>query len=79
MIPKFQRCVFYIGVIFFLVCFGRYESNLPTNICLTVGKKHNNTEKNEAFLGQQGVFSFTKVCIFLPMHSNLRSRRSAFI
>ena len=40
------------------------------------GRKHNNTEKNEVFwvkphscliLWQQGVFSFTKVCIFLPM------------
>ena len=65
-----------MGVIYFLVCVRRYESNLPTNICMTVGKKHNNTEKNEVFwvkphscliLWQQGVFSFTKVCIFLPM------------
>ena len=40
------------------------------------GRKQNNTEKNEVFwvkphschiLWQQGVFSFTKVCIFLPM------------
>ena len=42
------------------------------------GRKHNNTEKNEAFwvkphfwqcliFWQHGVFSFTKVCIFLPM------------
>ena len=40
------------------------------------GRKHNNTEENEVFwvkphscliLWQQGVFSFTKVCIFLPM------------
>ena len=40
------------------------------------GRKHNNTEKNEAFWGkphsciilwEHGVFSFTKVCIFLPM------------
>ena len=40
------------------------------------GRKHNNTEKNDVFwvkphscliLWQQGVFSFTKVCIFLPM------------
>ena len=40
------------------------------------GSKHNNTEKIEVFwvklhscliLWQQGVFSFTKVCIFLPM------------
>ena len=40
------------------------------------GRKHNKTEKNEVFwvkphscliLWQQGVFSFTKVCIFLPM------------
>ena len=40
------------------------------------GRKHNKTEKNEVFwvkphscliLGQQGVFSLTKVCIFLPM------------
>ena len=40
------------------------------------GRKHNNTEKNEVFwvkphscliLWHQGVFSFTKVCIFLPM------------
>ena len=28
-----------MGVIYFLVCVRRYESNLPTNICLTVGKK----------------------------------------
>ena len=40
------------------------------------GRKHKNTEKNPAFwvkphscliLWQHGVFSFTKVCIFLPM------------
>ena len=40
------------------------------------GRKHNDTEKNEVFwlkphscliLWQQGVFSFTKVCIFLLM------------
>ena len=40
------------------------------------GRKHNKTEKNEVFwvkphswliLWQHGVFSFTKVCIFLPM------------
>ena len=65
-----------MGVIYFFVCVRRYESNLPTNICMTVGSKHNNTEKIEVFwvklhscliLWQQGVFSFTKVCIFLPM------------
>ena len=40
------------------------------------GRKHNNTEKNAAFwmkphcsliLWQHGVFSFTNLCIFLPM------------
>ena len=40
------------------------------------GRKHNNTKKHAAFLvkphfclilWQHGVFSFTKVCIFLPM------------
>ena len=61
--------------IFLSMCQG-YESNLPTNICLTVGKKHNDIDKNEAFwvkphscliLWQHGVFSFTNMCIFLPM------------
>ena len=28
-----------MGVIYVLVCVRSYESNLPTNICLTVGKK----------------------------------------
>ena len=28
-----------MGVIYFLVCVRRYESNLPTNICMTVGKR----------------------------------------
>ena len=28
-----------MGVIYFLVCVRRYESYLPTNICMTVGKK----------------------------------------
>ena len=27
-----------MGVIYFLVCVRRYEANLPTNICMTVGK-----------------------------------------
>ena len=63
-----------MGVIYFLVCVRRYT-------CLPIfawqwGRKHNKTEKNEVFwvkphscliLWQQGVFSFTKVCIFLPM------------
>ena len=40
---KIKACM---GVIYFLVCVRRYESNLPTNICLTVRE---NTEKNEAF------------------------------
>ena len=65
-----------MGVIYFLVCVRSYESNLPTNIW---GRKHNDREKNAAFwvkphscliilnLWQHGVFSFTKVCIFLPM------------
>ena len=33
---KIKACM---GVIYFLVCVRRYESNLPTNICMTVGKK----------------------------------------
>ena len=28
-----------MGVIYFLVCVKRNESKLPTNICMTVGKK----------------------------------------
>ena len=68
-----------MGVIYFLVCVRSYESNLPTNICMTVGKKTHNiyyTEKTDVFfvkphscliLWQRGVFFFTKVCIFLPM------------
>ena len=28
-----------MGVIYFLVCVRKHESNLPTNICTTVGKK----------------------------------------
>ena len=33
---KIKACV---GVIYFLVCVGKYESNLPTNIHTTMGKK----------------------------------------
>ena len=29
----------HVWVSYFLVCVRRYESNLPTNICMTVGKK----------------------------------------
>ena len=65
-----------MGVIYFLVCVRRYESNLLWIFAWQWGRKHNNTEKNVAFwvklhsyliLWQHGVFSFTKVCIFLPM------------
>ena len=46
------------------------------HVYVQCGRKHNTTEKNEVFwvkphscliLWQQGVCSFTKVCIFLPM------------
>ena len=46
-----------MGVIYFLICVRKHESNLPTNICATAGK----------ILLQHCVFSFTRVCIFLPM------------
>ena len=38
-----------MGVIYFLVCVRSYESNLPINICMTVGRKHNDIEKNADF------------------------------
>ena len=67
-----------MGVIFFLVyvCVRKHKSNLPTNIRTTVGKKTQwYVEKcklwvkpnSSLILWQHGVFSFTKVCIFLPM------------
>ena len=65
-----------LGVIFFLVCVRKHKSNLPTNIRTTVGKKTQWYVENANFwvqpnssliLWQCGVFSFTKVCIFLPM------------
>ena len=68
-----------MGVIYFLICVRKHKSNLPTNICATAvqqGRKHNGREKNAAFyvkslscliLLQHSVFSFPKVCIFLPM------------
>ena len=60
-----------MDVIYFLVCVRRYESNLPTNICMTVGRKHNNTEKNAAFLSETTFLPFLKfydsmVCFLLP-------------
>ena len=36
MFSKIKACM---GVIYFLVCVRRYESNLPSNICMIVGKK----------------------------------------
>ena len=65
-----------MGVRYFLVCVRSYESNLSTNICTTVGRKHNDIGKSAAFwvkprscliLWQHSMFSFTKVCIILPM------------
>ena len=65
-----------MGVIYFLVCVRSYDSNLPTNISQQWGRKHNDIERNVAFwvkphscliLQQHGEFSFTKICIFLPM------------
>ena len=55
-----------MDVIYFLVCIRRYESNVPTKICMTVGKKHNNTEKNAAFLSETTFLPYlmTAWCVF---------------
>ena len=66
-----------MGVIYFLVCVRRYKSNLPTNICLTVGMKTQYYREKWGILSETTllpyfmtgwcVFFFTKVCVFLPM------------
>ena len=67
---KIKACM---GVIYFLVCVWKHESNLPTNMHTTVGKKTQWYVVNATFcvkphscliLWQHGVFFFTKVCIF---------------
>ena len=64
-----------MGVKYFLVCVRKHKSNLPTNICTTMGKKTQRYVEKYNLLSEttflpyfmRGVFSFTKVCIFLPM------------
>ena len=42
-----------MGVIYFLICVRKHESNLPANIvkrfAVQQGRKHNDREKNVAF------------------------------
>ena len=38
-----------MGVIYFLICVRKHESNLPTIFVQQQGRKHNGREKNVAF------------------------------